>query len=55
MNNKRSQYSVMNDLMTNIMNEQKVDNIVNDSFAHKPDGLVLMDTFHPVLVSYSFL
>ena len=38
MNDKRSQFSVMND----IVNDNKGHNIVNDSFAHKPDGLGLL-------------
>ena len=32
MNGKRSQFSIVNDIM----------NIVNDSFAHKPDGLIVI-------------
>ena len=36
MNIKRSQFSVMN----NIVNDKKDHNIVNDSFAHKPGGLL---------------
>ena len=35
MNGKRSQFSVLND----VVNGKKGHNIVNDSFAHKPDGL----------------
>ena len=35
MNDKRSQFSVMND-----MNDKKGHNIVNDSFAHKLEGLL---------------
>ena len=37
MNNKRSQFSIMND----IVNDKKRHNIVKDSFAHKPDGLLV--------------
>ena len=37
MNDKRSEFSVMND----IVNDEKGHNIVNDSFVHKPDGLLL--------------
>ena len=33
MNDKRSQF--------NVMNEKKGHNIVNDSFAHEPDGLLV--------------
>ena len=36
MNDKRSEFSVMND----IVNDKKGHNIVNDSFVHKPDGLL---------------
>ena len=35
MNDKRSQFSIMND----IVNDTNGHNIVNASFAHKPDGL----------------
>ena len=38
MNEKRSQFSVMN----NIVNGKKGHNIVNDSSAHKPDGLLVV-------------
>ena len=38
MNDRRSQFSVMND----IVNDQKGHNIVNDSFAHKPDNLLVI-------------
>ena len=37
MNAKSSQFIIMND----IMNDQKGHNIVNDSFAHKLDGLLV--------------
>ena len=37
MNDKRSQFRIMND----IVNEKICHNIVNDSFAHKPDGLLV--------------
>ena len=36
MNDKTSQFSVMND----IVNSKKGHDIVKDSFAHKPDGLL---------------
>ena len=36
MNDKRSEFSVMNDTV----NDEKGHNIVNDSFVHKPDGLL---------------
>ena len=37
MDGKRSQFSVMND----IVNDKIGHNITNDSFAHKPDGLLV--------------
>ena len=37
MNIRRSPFSDMND----IMNDKKGHNIVKDSFAHKPDGLLV--------------
>ena len=45
MNDKRSQFSVMND----IVNVKKGHNTVNVSFAHKPDGLLVYygnDSYH---------
>ena len=39
MNDKMSQFSIMN----NIVNDKKGHNIVNDSFAHKPDGLLVVE------------
>ena len=41
MNNKKSQFSIKND----IVNDNKGHNIVNDSFAHKPDGLLIVVVF----------
>ena len=51
MNDKRSQsmnyewqkarFSVINDIMNDIVNDQKGHNIVNDTFVHKPDGLLV--------------
>ena len=41
MNNKKSQFSIKNDIMNDIVNDKKGQNIVNDSFAHKPDGLLV--------------
>ena len=38
MNDKRSQFSVMND----IKSDKKAHNIVNDSLPHKPDGLLVV-------------
>ena len=38
---KRSQFSVMNDIMNDIANDKKGHNIANDSFASKPDGLLV--------------
>ena len=40
MNDKWSQFSVMND----IVNDRKGHNIENDSFAHKPVGLLVYIT-----------
>ena len=37
MNDKRSQFSIMNDTV----NDKKGHNTVNDSFAHMPDGLLV--------------
>ena len=37
MNDKRSQFSVINDTVNN----KRDHNIVSDSFAHKPDGLLV--------------
>ena len=37
-NGKWSQFSIMN----GIMNDKKGHNIVNNSFAHKPDGLLVL-------------
>ena len=37
MDDKRSQFCVMND----IVNDRKGHSIVNDSFAHKSDGLLV--------------
>ena len=39
MNDKRSQFIIMND----IMNDKKGHNIVNDSFAYKPDGFLVFN------------
>ena len=41
MNKKRSQFSVMNDIINHPVNDKKGHNIVNDSFANKPDGLLV--------------
>ena len=41
MNNKRSQFSIMDDIMNDNVNDKKGHNIVNDNFAHKPDGLLV--------------
>ena len=38
MNDKRSQVSIMNHIVNNIMGH----NIVNDSFAYKPDGFLVV-------------
>ena len=39
MNDKRSQFSIMNDAV----NDKKGHNIVNDSFAHKPNGFIFQE------------
>ena len=39
MNDKRSQFSIMND----IVNDKKGHNIVNDSFAHKPNDFLFQE------------
>ena len=41
MNDKRSQFSNMDDITKDIVSDKKGHNIVNDSFAHKPDGLLV--------------
>ena len=41
MNDKSSQINIMNDIMSDIVNDRKGHNIVNDSFAHKPEGLLV--------------
>ena len=38
---KRSQFSVMNDIINHHVNDKKGRNIVNDSFAPKSDGLLV--------------
>ena len=38
---KGSQFSVMSDIIKDIANDKKGDIIVNDRFAHKPDGLLV--------------
>ena len=38
MNDKRLQFSVMNDIMNDTMNDERGHNIVNDGIAHRPDG-----------------
>ena len=45
MNNKKSQFSIKNDIVNDIVNDNKGHNIVNDSFAHKPDGLLIVVVF----------
>ena len=49
MNIRRSQFSDMND----IMNDKKGHNIVKDSFAHKPDGLLVSIFFFNIKIIYS--
>ena len=41
MNDKRSQFSNMDDITKDNVSDKKGHNIVNDSFAHKPDGLLV--------------
>ena len=41
MNNIRSQFSVMNDIMNSTVNDKRGHNIVNYNFSHKPDGLLV--------------
>ena len=41
MNDKRSQFNIMNDIMKVIVIENKGHSIVKNSFAHKPDGLLV--------------
>ena len=38
---KRSQFTVINDIVNDIVNDKKGQNIVNDSSAHKPDRLLV--------------
>ena len=38
MNDKRLQFSVMNVIMKDIVNDERGHNIVNDGIAHRPDG-----------------
>ena len=40
MKEKLSQFSVTNDIMDNTVVCEKGHNVVNDRFAHKPDGLL---------------
>ena len=39
----------MNDIMTDIVNDKKGHNIVNDSFAHKPDGFPVLQIYLQIL------
>ena len=39
---ERSQFYVLNDIMNDIVNNKKGYYIVNDSFAHKSDGLLII-------------
>ena len=36
-----SQFSIMNDITKDIASDKKGHNILNDSFAHKPDSLLV--------------
>ena len=45
MNNKKSQFSIKNDIVNDIVNDNKGYNIVNDSFAHKPESLLIVVVF----------
>ena len=42
MKNKRSQFTVMNNIMNDIVNDKKSHNIVNNRFAHEPDSLLVI-------------
>ena len=43
MNDKRSQFTVINDIINDILNDKKGHNIVNDKrLFHKPDGLFVL-------------
>ena len=50
MNDKRSQFNIMNDIMKEIVNDNNCHSIVKNSFAHEPDGL-LVDVVNEVNVS----
>ena len=45
MNNKKSQFRIKNGIVNDIVNDNKGHNIVNDSFAHKPDRLLIVVVF----------
>ena len=58
MNNKRSQFSFMNNIMNDIVNDKKGHNIVNGSYAHEPVSLLVfcpvkLLNFVSILPSYS--
>ena len=38
-------YDLFQAIMNNIINDKKGHNIVNNSFAHKPDGLLVICVF----------
>ena len=44
MNDERSWFSIMNGIMNDGVNDKKDHNIVNDTFAYKPDGLLFSIT-----------
>ena len=48
LNDKRSQFCVMNDIRNNIVNDKKGRNVVNDSFVQKPDGLLVSCGIKPI-------
>ena len=43
MNDKRPQFTVVNDIMNDIVNDKKDHNIVSNSFAHKLDDLLVLN------------
>ena len=42
LNSKRSQFSVINDIMNAIVNDKKGHNSVKDSFAYKSHGILVV-------------
>ena len=62
MSHKRSQFTVMSNIMNDIVNDKKSHNIVNNRFAHEPDSLLVILVsnnispfwFYNISVSYLF-